>query len=144
MKNIDRAVALFVEGFSCSQSVIGAYSQEYDLNLKTALKVSSAFGGGMGHNDEVCGAVSGALMVIGLKYGRTEADDREAKENTYALAKKFVNGFRSIYGSIRCTDLLGCNLSTEDGVKNAREKNLFETLCVDFVKDAAKILEKIL
>jgi C_GCAxxG_C_C family probable redox protein len=144
MKNTDRAVALFEEGFSCSQFVLGAYSQMYDLNQRAALKVSSAFGGGMGHNDEVCGAVSGALMVIGLKYGRTEADDREAKENTYALARKFANSFKSIYGSIRCTDLLGCNLSTEDGVINAKEKNLFETLCVGFVKDATKILEKIL
>jgi C_GCAxxG_C_C family probable redox protein len=62
MKNTDRAVALFEEGFSCSQSVLGAYSQMYDLNQRAALKVSSAFGGGMGHNDEVCGAVSGGCL----------------------------------------------------------------------------------
>jgi C_GCAxxG_C_C family probable redox protein len=138
------AGALFEEGFNCSQSVCAAFSDEFGFEREQALRVSSAFGGGMGHNDEVCGAVSGALMVIGMKYGRVVAEDLEAKQKCYDLAREFFMEFRSLHGSIRCTDLLEYDISTEEGLEMAREKDLFNTRCVHFVSDAAKMLDRIL
>ncbi len=144
MDSVARASVFFERGFSCSQAVCSAFCEDYGFSQEQALRVSSAFGGGMGHNDEMCGAVSGALMVIGMKYGRVRADDMEAKRKCYDCAGEFFRRFKTLYGSVRCTDLLGCNLSEEEGLQVAREKNLFATLCVSFVRDAAKILEQIL
>ena len=141
---VDKAVSLFQEGYNCSQSVCTAFSGKLGYSREQALKVASAFGGGIGHNDEICGAVSGALMVVGMKHGRVRADDSEAKMRCYNLAGEFMTRFKEMYGSVRCTDLLGCDLSTEQGMKHAREKGLFNTLCVSFVRDASKILEDIL
>jgi len=144
MAVVERAVSLFQEGFNCSQSVCTAFSEGLGYSQEQSLKVSSAFGGGIGHNDEMCGAVSGALMVVGMKYGRVKADDTEAKLKCYNLAGEFMRQFKEIYGSVQCTDLLGCDLSTEDGMQSAREKGLFSTICVNLVRDAARILEGLL
>jgi C_GCAxxG_C_C family probable redox protein len=144
MGMVERAVSLFQKGFNCSQSVCTAFARDLGYSEEQALKVSSAFGGGMGHNDEMCGAVSGALMVIGMKYGRVKVDDAEAKLKCYTLAADFMTRFKKMHGSVQCTDLLGCNLSTEQGMQQARDRDLFNTLCVDFVRDAAGILEGLL
>jgi C_GCAxxG_C_C family probable redox protein len=144
MDRVERAASFFEEGFSCSQSVCSAFCDDFGFSHEQALKVSSAFGGGMGHNDEMCGAVSGALMVVGMKHGRVRVDDTEAKMKCYDLAGECIRRFKATYDSVQCTDLLGCDLSSEEGLKRAREKNLFSTLCVSFVRDAALILEQIL
>ena len=144
MDTVERAVSLFQEGFSCSQAVCTVFGRDHGYSREQALKISSAFGGGMGHNDEMCGAVSGALMVVGMKHGRVRVDDTEAKMKCYDLAGECIRRFRVIYGSVQCTDLLGCDLSSEEGLQRAREKKLFSTLCVSFVRDAAAILEQIL
>ena len=144
MGMVERAVSLFQKGFNCSQSVCTAFASDLGYSEEQALKVSSAFGGGMGHNDEMCGAVSGALMVVGMKYGRVRVDDAEAKLKCYTLAADFMTQFKKLYGSVQCTDLLGCNLSTEQGMQQARDRDLFNTLCVDLVRDAAGILEGLL
>jgi len=114
------------------------------LSRQTALKVSQAFGGGMGQMGETCGAVTGAFMVIGLKYGRTRADDDEAKRKTYALVKEFSEKFKARNGTIICRELLGCDLSTSEGQRIAKSEGLFSTVCPRFVQDAAEILEEIL
>jgi C_GCAxxG_C_C family probable redox protein len=144
MKHEDCAAALFSQGFSCSQAVCTAFSEELGFEREQALRIASAFGGGMGHNDELCGVVSGGLMVIGMKHGRVQADDLAAKEKCHALAGDFFREFRDKHGSIRCTDLLGCNLSTDEGMEEAREKNLFSTRCLDLVRDAVRIIDHLL
>jgi C_GCAxxG_C_C family probable redox protein len=140
----EKAVTLFKEGFNCSQSVCAAFAGNFGFTRKQAMKVASAFGGGMGRNNEVCGAVAGALMVIGMKYGRVETDEVEAKERCYTLAREFFTRFREKHENVRCTELLGCDISTREGIEQAREQNLFNTLCTDFVGDAALILEELL
>jgi C_GCAxxG_C_C family probable redox protein len=140
---VDCAVDCFNSGFSCSQAVFSTYSQELGLDPKTALKVAGAFGGGMGHIGETCGAVTGAFMAIGLKYGKTRPEDNDAKEKTYALVQEFATRFKAINGSIRCKELLEFDISTPDGMKAAREKGLFKTLCPKYVKDAAEIIEQL-
>jgi C_GCAxxG_C_C family probable redox protein len=144
MNKAEKAVALFKEGFSCSQAVFSAFSEDFGLDRNTSLKISQPFGGGMAHMGEACGAVTGAFMLIGLKYGRTKADDLAARDRTYAKMRQFTDRFKALHGSIQCRCLLGLDLGTEEGMRLAREKNLFQTICVKYVQDAATIVEEFL
>ena len=141
---VEAAVACFKEGFNCSQAILSTYGVAFGLEGPTALKAASAFGAGMGGLGEVCGAVTGALIVIGLKHGRTEARDKEAKEKTNALVRDFAGRFRSRHRSLLCRELLGCDLTTPEGVAAARQKGYFTELCPRFVRAAAEILENVL
>lgn len=144
MNHLQNAVNTFQEGFSCSQAVLSAFGPDLGLERETALRVAGAFGGGMARTGQTCGAVTGALMVIGLKYGQTTVDAKQAKEKTYALAREFMRQFEARHGSIACQALLGHDLSTPEGLQLAREKGLFTSLCPKLVADAVEILEGIL
>lgn len=144
MNRVESAVSCFKEGFSCSQAVFSAYSQLFGLNREISLKLAQAFGGGMAQMGETCGAVTGAFLLIGLKHGRTRAEDEKAKEKTYELVRRFVAAFKRLHGSIRCKELLGYDISTPEGMKKAKENKLFETICPKFVQTAAEIIEEIL
>jgi C_GCAxxG_C_C family probable redox protein len=144
MNGKELACSRFKGGFSCSQAVFSAYAEQLGLDRETALKIAGAFGGGMGRMAQTCGAVTGAFMVIGLKYGAIDAEDKETKERAYALVRKFADRFKSRHGSIACQDLLGCDISKPEDEKVAREQKLFETICPKLVKDAAEILEEML
>lgn len=123
--------------------MLSTYGMRFGLDRETAFKVAGAFGGGMARMGETCGAVTGALMVIGLKHGKTKADDDEAREKTYELANQFALRFKARNKSVLCRELLGYDLSMEQGREAVAEKNLFMTLCPRFVQDAAEILEEI-
>lgn len=138
------AVSIFKEGFNCSQAILSAYAEQLGLDRELSLKISGAFGGGMGRMGEICGAVTGAFMVIGLKYAKTRAEDEEKKEKTYRLVKEFVSRFKNRNGSIVCRELLGFDISTPEGMEQIKERNLFSVLCPKFVQDSAEILEEIL
>ncbi|MFA4877416.1 MAG: C-GCAxxG-C-C family protein [Methanoregula sp.] len=140
----DDAEATFTGGFSCAQSVCLAFAGDYGIDKETCLKLSCALGGGMGHTDNTCGAVTGALMVIGMKYGRTRLDDMAAKEKTYEVTKEFIAEFMRRNHSLRCTDLLGYNLSHPREFGLAKEKGVFKSTCPLLVRSAAEILEEIL
>ncbi len=144
MSRADLAVALFQAGFSCSQAVLAAYAPELGLDRDLALKVAGAFGGGMGRLGEVCGAVTGAFMAVGLLHGRTRADDQETKERAYALVADLGGQFRRCHGSLLCRELLGCDLGTPEGRQYAADQNLSATLCIHFVRTAAEALESLL
>ncbi len=144
MSIVEQAVSCFQNGFNCSQSILSTFSVEFGLNRDIALKLATGFGGGMGRLGKTCGAVTGALMVIGLKYGTASIEDDAAAENTYRLVQKFIKEFTEINGSDTCHDLLDCDISTLEGRNSANEKNLFTTLCPNFVRTSAEILEKIL
>jgi len=140
----DCAVECFNNGFNCAQAVLSAYSEQLGLDKTTALKIAGSFGGGMGHTGETCGAVTGAFMLIGLKYGKVQKDDNDAKETTYTLVREFTKRFKEINNSVKCTELLGYDLSSTDGLKAAREANLWSTVCAKLVKDSARIVEELL
>ena len=145
MSIADRAVACFDEGFNCSQAVFSAFAPQLGLDRVTALKVAGAFGGGMGRMGETCGAVTGALMVIGLKYGQTTGEDKAAKEKSYELVKQFAERFKARNrGCLTCRELLGADISTPEGMQKLREKQAFTTMCPKFVRDAAQIVEELL
>jgi C_GCAxxG_C_C family probable redox protein len=138
---IDMARSRFSEGFSCSQSVLAAFAPELGLDADAALRVSAAFGGGMGRTGGTCGAVTGALMVLGLRYGPTVAD-KVAKELTYAQARDFMVRFEASHGATTCADLLGVNISTPEGQNAARDAKLFKTICPAMVASAVAILQE--
>jgi C_GCAxxG_C_C family probable redox protein len=121
-----------------------AFSDEFGLHDEVALRLACAFGGGMGRMARTCGAVTGAFMVIGLKYGQTKGNDKTAKDKTYALVKEFAGLFAKEYGSTECRELLACDISTPEGLKIANEKDLFKTICPKCIENAVKILEKLL
>jgi len=144
MSKTERAAALFEEGFSCSQAVFAAFSEELGLDRESSLRLAQALGGGMAHLGEVCGAVSGAFLAIGLKHGRTRAADLEARDRTYALEQRFADAFKRRHGALRCPALLGVDLGTAEGMALARERNLFKSRCAAYVRSAAEILDEIL
>lgn len=140
----EMAVEYFTKGFLCSQALLSTYGTQFGLDSEIALKLATAFGGGMGRRGETCGAVTGAFMVIGLKYGKTAAEDRQSQEKTYSLVKEFVDRFKSRNGSIVCRELLGCDIGTPEGYEIAKQKMVFRTVCPKYVRDAAETLEQIL
>ncbi|MFZ1127265.1 C-GCAxxG-C-C family protein [Methanoregula sp.] len=140
----DDAAAIFSGGYSCSQAVAAAFAEDFGIGRATVLRLSCGFGGGMAHTGNTCGAVTGALMVIGMKYGRTEIDDLASKEKTYAVANTFITEFLRRNNSIGCTDLIGHNLSDPKELAIARKNGLFTAKCTKYVRDAAEILEKLL
>jgi C_GCAxxG_C_C family probable redox protein len=144
VNKVEKAASCFEEGFMCSQALLTAYAVEFGMERQTALKVSAAFGGGMGRMGEICGAVTGAFMVLGLKYGRTEVLDTKSHEKTNRLVKEFAERFKVVNGSIVCRELLGCDLSTAEGRKIFVDSKLRETRCVKYVRDAAEIVEQLL
>ena len=144
MDKVKQSVLCFKEGFSCSQAVFATYAVDMGMDRETAFKIAQAFGGGMGHMGETCGAVTGAFMVIGLKYGRIRVDDDDAKRKTYTLVQEFTKKFKARNGIIVCRELLGCDIGTPEGERIAKEEKLISTLCPKFVRDAAEILEEIL
>lgn len=135
MNKIDEAVDLFNNGHLCSQAVFEVFSQDFGLSKKDAFKIGACFGSGM-HQAEVCGACTGALMAIGLKYG-------EDKKTCYELSDKFFSEFKKENGSFICRELLGCDITTPEGVKQALDNNLFKECCPEMVASAVKIIEKI-
>ena len=146
MKNHqERAAELFKEGYNCAQSVFAAYSEELGMDFETALKLSSSFGGGMGRMREVCGAVSGMFMVVGLKSGYSDPKDDAAKADHYKLIQELAQKFKEQNGSIICRNLLGLSKPEGSPVPEARTENYYKKRpCVELVKSAAKILDEYL
>lgn len=136
MNYIEEAVQYFEDGYVCSQAVFAAFSEEFGLSKEQALKIGACFGRGM-RKAEVCGACTGALMALGLKYG-----DNKAKSNE--VCEKFLDEFKNENGSFICRDLLDCDIGTPEGVQYARDNNLFREICPKMVASAAKIAEDIL
>ncbi len=137
-----QALAYFEEGFSCAQSVLAAYSAELGLDATTAVRVAGAFGGGMARTGQTCGAITGALMVIGLKHGQVRAGDAEAKEATYKVAQEFMERFKALHGAMLCPELIGYDLANPAGRQAARESGAL-TLCPRLVEDAVRLLTEL-
>ena len=144
MSKAEDAVALFQQGFSCSQAVLSVFAQHFGLERDTALRISQGFGAGIAYADDICGALSGAIMVIRLRYGRITAEDKTAKEKTYAVVGEFLKQFKQHNGSIECTGLLGYNLSDPQQVAEAKKNKVVMARCPAFVREAVELVEKLI
>ena len=140
----EEAVAMFAEGFNCAQAVLTCCGTRFGISRDLALRIAGPFGGGMGRTGNVCGAVTGAFMVIGLKHTKTDPKDEQAKKIGHDLVREFIKRFEAGHGSIVCRQLLGYDLSAAEGLQKAKDQGLFKTLCPKFVRAAAEILEEIL
>jgi C_GCAxxG_C_C family probable redox protein len=141
--NSINAESMFLEGYNCAQAVLIACGAQYGLPRETAIRVAQAFGGGMGRTGNICGAVTGALMVIGLKCAVKDAKDAAAKEQVHRLAQQFLAQFKTVHGSITCRELLGYDLLTEEGRRLVHEKGLTKTVCAKLVENAAEIVDRL-
>lgn len=139
----EEAVMLFKSGFNCSQAVIGVFAEEFGLDKSTALKIATSFGGGI-RKGEVCGAVTGALMALGLKCGHCIEGDLETKNKAYSLTKEFIKKFEDKNETIICKKLLGYDVSKEDELKIVKEKGLLDCICPKLITDGVEILEEML
>jgi C_GCAxxG_C_C family probable redox protein len=139
----DKAITDFSQGFNCSQSVFAAFAVDMGMQRADALRVSAAFGSGVGRSGGVCGVVTGALMALGLRHGMIVADAK-AKEQMYVLAQDFMSRFAARHGTITCKELLGCDVSTAEGRQMARERDTHHTVCADLVRDACDLLDDML
>ena len=145
MKRVDEAVSSFRQGSNCAQAILATYGTSYGIDRQLALRLAMGLGGGMGRGGEVCGAVSGVVLTIGLKTSSEgDAQSKKVKEETYGKVREFFEKFKALHGSVTCKGILGCDLGTEEGQKEAREKDLFSKICTGFVADAARILEELL
>ncbi|HNY29025.1 MAG TPA: C-GCAxxG-C-C family protein [Candidatus Sumerlaeota bacterium] len=138
------AVEMLQSGFNCAQSVLVCCGEKLPFDRDVALGVASAFGGGLGSSGNLCGAVAGGVMAIGLKHPRTDPQDQEAKETAIRLTREFLAKFRERNGSIECKELLGVDLSLPGSLATARDTGLFQTVCSKAVRDAVEILEEVL
>jgi C_GCAxxG_C_C family probable redox protein len=144
MKKADCGVECFNGGFNCSQAVFSTFSEELGLDKRVALKIAGSFGGGMGHIGEACGAVTGAFLVLGLKYGQADGEDKASRALNYLLVKEFADRFKKINGSISCKEILGYDLSDEKQLLAARQTDVFEIKCTKYVREAIELLEEII
>lgn len=138
---VSEAVACFNDGFNCSQAILSTYCEEFGLDKKTALQVACGLGAGMGRLQETCGAVSGAYLLIGLKYGKFSKEDEPAKEKTYAMVRAFASLFEERNKTTNCRELLGVDLINGDRQTAAEQ---VKTICPKMVQEAAEIIEKLL
>lgn len=141
MNHVDKAEEYFCNNFNCSQAVFTGFATELGLDEKLALKISTQFGGGA-RKGEMCGAVSGALMVLGLKYGHCHAEDMEEKGKAYQIAENFMNKFIEKQGTVVCRELLGYDIFKTEDMERIKELNLFKTICPKMIRCATELVEQ--
>ena len=142
MKKIEQALAIYRDDYNCAQAVCSVFGARFGLDEKTSKKISCGFGAGMGRTAGMCGAVAGAIMVLGLKYGMADSTDQKDKQVTYEKVQEYMKRFEEKHGSVKCPDLLGCDISTPEGYEKAVKEDLMVTLCEELVVGAVKILEE--
>jgi C_GCAxxG_C_C family probable redox protein len=144
MDRAETAAEIMRKGLNCSQSVVKAFASELGVPEDAAVKMAASFGGGMGRHGYVCGAVSGAAIVIGSKFGNCDPADTAARDKAYAAVGSLLEKFQAEHGTVLCRELIKFNLRNPEELKRAREQGVFANQCPVFVRSAAKILEEIL
>lgn len=140
---VNKAVSLFESGYNCSQSVFMAYADLYDIDSETAAKLATSFGGGMGRLREVCGAVSGMFLVLGLHYPFTDTKNKDSKNTNYKAVQSLANQFKAEMGSYICADLLHKKREAESSISEERTTKYYaERPCTKCVRVAAEIVGK--
>ena len=139
----DKAIEFFSRKMHCSQAVLATFSEECGITEEQAFKLGSCFGSGM-RKGEVCGACTGALMVLGLLYGQSHIGDPDERQRSNMINDLMMERFKEKNGSYICNELLGYDISTPEGAQKAREEGLFTKFCPKMVERAVEILEEII
>lgn len=144
MSRSEEADRYFSSTYNCSQAVFTPFGKEAGLNEDQCLKIASPFGGGMGRQQHTCGAISGALMALGILGGRGKLDDTAKKEEVYRKTVEFFAEFRRLHGGVSCKELLNnLDMNDPEDMKEIERLNLFRTSCPRYVKDAVEIIERL-
>ena len=142
MTRKEKAMQSFLDGYNCSQCMILAFEDMITIDIDTALKIASPFGGGMGRLREVCGSVSGMFMVLGYIKGYNEPKDYEGKKELYEHIQELARRYEEANGSIICRDLLGLNVQREESTPEKRTPEYYQKRpCAEKIGSAAEILE---
>jgi C_GCAxxG_C_C family probable redox protein len=142
MNRSARATEKFLSGYNCAQSVLWTFSGELGLPADTALKLATGLGAGMARRQETCGAITGGILVLSLKFGRGDGQDRTATEETYARTRELMSRFETEHGTCSCRELLGgCDIATEEGRKAFVDGDLLNTTCKRCVQSVVRVLE---
>ena len=137
------AINYFKSGYNCAQSVVLSFKDDLCFDENMALEMSVGFGGGMGRLQEKCGAVTGAFMVMGLYSSKLHQDNISRKNHSYAMIQQFDPKFKSIHHTTQCSELLKCDLRSDEGHAFAVENKLFENVCEKCITDAIGIVEEL-
>lgn len=143
MERSEQAKEHFLSGYNCAQSVVLSFADDLKYSKELALKISAGFGGGMGKQQETCGAVTGAIMVLGLLIGEEVNNNDELKAEAYSSVKELSREFTAAYNTTSCRELIGCDLNTPEGSAKFKEEKLMENVCAGCVAKAVQIVEAI-
>ncbi|MCQ2579949.1 MAG: C-GCAxxG-C-C family protein [Treponemataceae bacterium] len=143
MTHKEKALDYFGRKFHCSQAVLAAFADECGLTETQALKLGACFGSGM-RKGEVCGACTGALMVLGAMFGQYDKADEKSRQTANEVNDKMMNRFKEKCGSYLCNDLLKCDIATKEGIDFALKNSLFTEFCPKMVANAVDIAEEII
>ena len=144
-KRSEIAVDKFRGSYNCAQSVLYSFCDDLGLDRDTALKMACGFGAGMSRRQEVCGAISGGILAIGLKHGRGEGQEKPVSETTYSKVRELISRFEAEHSAISCRELLeGCDLNTPEGQLFFKESDLLNRTCVKCVRTVVETLEELL
>lgn len=138
------AVQLFRNGFNCAQAVASVFALDFNMEEDSMRRLACGFGGGIGGMQNVCGAASGAFMVLGLEFGYSKESEKSKKQQMYDIIKDFSEEFSQRNGYLNCCDLLGCDLNSQDGKDYFKSNNLRENVCVKCVRNSVELLEHFL
>ncbi|MDQ1278914.1 MAG: hypothetical protein QG670_174 [Thermoproteota archaeon] len=130
---------LHIEGFNCSESVLLAIVSEWGISSELIPRLATGFGGGMGRQGYVCGALAGGIMAIGIRYGRDKGSDVLARDKSYATVRELFSRFRTEFRTIECSELTGCDLTTPEGV--AKHNLAYQDTCAKYI---ARVVELVL
>lgn len=137
----DRSLQLFSGGYYCAESVLIAVSEKLEIKSDIIPQIATGFCSGIARSDGMCGAVSGAIMGLGLLNGRTS--EKDDIEKNYRLVTELVEAVKKEYSTISCSMLIGCDLGTEEGQKYFEENNMINK-CNDVVVKVSEIVEEII
>ena len=132
------------QGFLCSEAVLMAIGDLLGFKSEAIPRIATGFGAGMGRRGEVCGAASGGVMGLGLRFGRDAVESDEEERRPYWYAAEFLDGFRARCGGVRCRDLLGLDLSRPEDVEEYHRRGCWETRCRELIKTAAELAHDLL
>ena len=136
------AVELFGRELHCSQAVVAAYAEDCGISYEQAVRIGSCLGSGM-RKGAVCGACTGALIVLGLLYGQHSENDAEGRQRSNKVNDLLMERFSALCGSYGCKEILGCDISTSEGLAYARSNGLFAKSCPKAVENAVQAIEEI-
>ena len=138
-ETVKRAVQFAEKGFLCSEAVLLALSEAQNITSEIIPRIATGFGAGIGRHGEVCGALSGAVMGLGLRFGRSQVSETPQGSSPYQFGQTMVNLFVTRFGHIRCRDILDLDISSDEGRKKYRELKLWESKCRDLIRIATEL-----